>query len=250
MISCLIVEDERAARQRLADMIQRHALLQLTGQAATGREAIRQIDALRPQLIFLDVQLPDISGLDILRVLQHKPLIIFTTAFDQYAVQAFEHSALDYLLKPFSEQRFNIAMEKAVGRLTNEAAAAASDYDVFKQPPAQLAVLKRIPAKVGDKIYLLNAEDVVYFGASKKVVAAHLQKDEYIVNYTLDELQTRLDGDIFLRIHRSTIVNLNYVQTIEPLFGGAYLMKMNDSKHSELNVSRNAGKVIRQRLGW
>jgi len=250
MISCLIVEDEAAARQRLAAMIQKHNLLQLAGQAASGREAIRQIDALRPQLIFLDVHLPDISGLDILKVLQHKPLIIFTTAYDQYAVQAFEHNALDYLLKPFSEQRFMIAVEKAIGRLTNASASEAAEYDFLQQTPGRLELLTRLPAKVGDKIYLLNAQDIVYFGSSQKVVTAHLQKDYFIVNYTLDELQARLDGDMFFRIHRSTIVNLNFVQTIEPLFGGTYLMKMKDSKHTELNVSRNAGRVIRQRLGW
>jgi len=254
MITCLIVEDELAARERLIQLVNNHSDLNIVGLAKNGREAIRLIESLQPQLLFLDVHLPDISGLDVLKVVHHKPYIVFTTAYDSYAVQAFEHNALDYLLKPFSADRFKLSVEKMLSLL--------NAGQVEKHPDTTLNLkaledthptwthLKRIPAKSGDKIYLLNTNEIVYFISNQKVVTANLSSGFHIVNYTLDELQMRLDPDLFFRIHRSTIANLNFVQTIEPLFGGTYVMRMSDNKHTELNVSRNAGKKIRQKLGW
>ncbi len=249
MISCLIVEDEAPARARLEELVAGHGDLKLVGTAGNGRQAIRQIESQKPQLLFLDVHLPDISGLDVLKVVQHKPLVIFTTAYDRYAVEAFEQNALDYLLKPFSEERFRIAVEKVMARLSSHTGVP-EDVLIPDKRQGGLHYLKRIPSRVGDKIYLLNAEEVVYFTSRQKIVTAHLRDTFYMVNYTLEELEARLDPEMFFRIHRSTIVNLNYVMTIEPLFGGAYVMKMRDKERTELNVSRNAGKVIRQRLGW
>ena len=248
-MTCLIVEDEALARERLGELIAAHGGLELLDFAATGRDAILKIDRLKPQLVFLDVHLPDVSGLDVLKVVLHKPLVIFTTAYDRYAVEAFEHNALDFLLKPFTEQRFRVAVEKALTRLTEGRTLPEAVL------PPQMSVqglhyLKRIPSKTGEKIYLLKAEEIVYFNSRNKIITAHLTDRSFVVNYTLEELEARLDPEMFLRIHRSTIANLNYVLSIEPLFGGAYVMKMRDKNRTELNVSRSAGKVIRQRLGW
>ncbi len=254
MIGCLIVEDELPARNRLLELINNRSELQVVGMATNGREAIQLIDSLKPELLFLDVHLPDISGLDVLKVVHHKPHIVFTTAYDRYAVQAFEHNALDYLLKPYSADRFRLSVEKILNQRNDPhlIKPASTIIDLPEQNGASRpwTYLKRIPAKTADKIYLLNTENIVYFISRQKVVTVHLSNDFHIVNYTLDELQMRLDPELFFRIHRSTIANLNFVQTIEPLFGGTYLMHMKDKHHTELNVSRNAGRNIRQRLGW
>ncbi len=251
MIEAFIVEDERPALQRLQTLVENHPQLTLAGSAVNGKEAIEQIENYRPQLIFLDIHLPDISGLDILKILSYKPLIIFTTAYDRYAFQAFEYDAVDFLLKPFSQERFGQAVEKALLKKNRlDSVLEKQLMYLFAHLPRQMDYLTRIPAKIGDKIYILKSAEIVYFKSEDKVVTAHLSDDYFIVNYTLDELQTRLNPGEFFRIHRSTIVNLNFVSTIEPLLGGTYLMKMNDKKHTELNVSRSSAKSIREKLGW
>jgi len=169
----------------------------------------------------------------------------------QRFILTFEHDAVDFLLKPFSAGRFEQAVEKALHKDQPVPQALAERLqDIFTRLPGQLEYLTRLPAKVGDKIYILKADNIVYFKSEDKVVTAYLNDDYFIVNYTLDELQNRLNPRQFIRIHRSTITNLNYVQTIEPLLGGTYLMKMNDKKQTELNVSRSAAKTIREKLGW
>ena len=251
MIRTFIVEDELPAMQRLKNLVESHIQLLLAGSANKGKEALQQIEQLKPQLIFLDIHLPDISGLDILKVLSYQPLVIFTTAYDRYAVQAFEHDAVDFLLKPFSKERFEQAVEKALlKRNSFDAVFGEQLKNLFARLPARMDYLTRIPAKIGDKIYILKSDEIVFFKSEDKVVTAHLDSEYFIVNYTLDELQARLNPQQFIRIHRSTIANLNFVQTIEPLLGGIYVMKMNDKKRSELNVSRNAAKTVREKLGW
>ena len=250
MIKTIIIEDESPALRRISDLVESHQELQLIDQCMTGNEALEKIDRIKPELIFLDVHLPDISGLDVLKMVEHQPQVIFTTAYDKYAINAFEHNAIDFLLKPFSEQRFAEAVQKAV---SNRAAPAQINQQLqtilstWQQPDRHLL---RIPAKMGERIHILKSDEIIYFKSSDKVVTAHLTDDYFIINYTLDELQNRLDPEHFFRIHRATIVNMNHVKTIEPMFSGTYLMKMDDKLKTELNVSRNAGKAIRDKLGW
>jgi len=250
MIRTIIIEDEKPARERLTALIDVHPKLELLTQCSSGNEAILQIANLKPDLIFLDIHLPDISGLDILKVLEYQPSIIFTTAYDKYAINAFEHNAVDFLLKPFSEDRFSQAVQKAVSQTSENDNINTQMQNILAKWQQPDQYLSRIPAKLGERIFILKSVEIIYFQSKDKVVTAYQQKDYFIINYTLDELQNRLDPEQFIRIHRATIVNLNNVHTIEPLFGGAYLMKMNDKNKTELNVSRNAGKMIRDKLGW
>jgi DNA-binding LytR/AlgR family response regulator len=251
MISAFIVEDEKPARERLQEFVDKHPDLNLAGFSENGKQAVLQIESLKPQLVFLDVNLPDISGIDVIKVIEHKPMIIFTTAYDEYALQAFEFNAIDFLLKPFSDQRFNQAVDKLKKRLM---APPPQIQDQIQQILSQWQVknnyLIRIPSKIGDRIFILNAADIVYFASEQKLVFANQFAERFLINYTLEELQNRLDGDQFFRIHRSTIVNLNYVNTIEPLFGGTYIMKVKDKNRTKLNISRNAARQLRERLGW
>ena len=250
-MTVFIVEDEAPALERLETLVKSNPNLELAGSASKGKEAIEKIETLHPDLLFLDVHLPDISGLDILKVVHWKPRVIFTTAYDQYALQAFEHDAIDFLLKPFSRERFEHAVQKALQKAPAARHIDAGQLqDLLSKLPVQMDKLTHIPSKIGAKIYILKTADIVYFKSEDKVVTAYLTDNRYIVNYTLDELQQRLDSSQFIRIHRSTIVNLNFVHSIEPLLGGTYLMKMADRNRTELNVSRSAAKIIREQLGW
>jgi two-component system, LytTR family, response regulator len=253
MITVLIVEDEQPALDRLTLFLQEQVDIQLIGSARTGREGALLIDAQKPDLVFLDIHLPDISGLDLLRIITHQPFIIFTTAYNQYAVQAFELQAVDYLLKPFSEDRLQQALQRVREKTGQNVP---PELNTLKNLLARYGAVRnteyltRIPSKIGDKIYILADDDIIYLASEERIVFAHLYETKYIINYTLDELQARLNPDKFFRIHRSTLVNLNYISLIESWFAGGYKTRMKDKQSTELIISRTAGKQLRQKLGW
>ena len=250
MITCLIIEDEKPARDRLKSFIETDDLLGLSGEAENGIGAIKLINQLKPRLIFLDVKLPDLSGLDVLKIIEYKPFVIFTTAYDEYALSAFQHNAVDYLLKPFSLEQFNRAVSKVKARFQIIPDVSNEINKLLNKFNDQANLLSRIPAKIGEKIYILNTDDILYFKSKDKVVFAHLAETYFIINYTLDELAARLNNDQFIRIHRSTIVNLNFVHTIEPYGAGTFLMHLKDKRKTDLRISRNSAREIREKLGW
>jgi two-component system LytT family response regulator len=173
MIKVMIVEDEKPAVERLKTLVKNIEEIELIGICTSGREAVLMIDQLKPHLIFLDIHLTDISGIDLLHLLTHQPQIIFTTAYNRYAIQAFELQAVDYLLKPFSFQRLEQAVRRAKEKidLTRQ-----QDFDLNKllsQWAPQKDYLKRIPSRLGDRIYIINDDQVVYFSTEDKLVFAH-----------------------------------------------------------------------------
>jgi len=250
MIRAFIVEDEQPALERLRDLINEIADVEIIGSNPSGKEAVQQIDSLKPDLLFLDIHLTDISGIDVLRLISHQPAIIFTTAYNQYAIEAFELRAVDYLLKPFSKERFEEAVDKVREKLQPDQNMATTFKELLQNWQPGKDYLTRIPSRIGDKIYILLEDEIVYFKSEDKVVFAYLADSDFIVNYTLEELQNRLHPDKFFRIHRSTIVNLNYVKTIEAWFGGGYKMKVKNKRNTELTISRSAGRLLREKLGW
>ncbi len=250
MIRAFIVEDEQPALERLRDLINEIADVEIIGSNPSGKEAVQQIDSLKPDLLFLDIHLTDISGIDVLRLISHQPAIIFTTAYNQYAIEAFELRAVDYLLKPFSKERFEEAVDKVREKLQPDQNMTSTFKQLLQSWQPGKDYLTRIPSRIGDKIYILPDDEIVYFKSEDKVVFAYLADSDFIVNYTLEELQNRLHPDKFFRIHRSTIVNLNYVKTIEAWFGGGYKMKVKDKRNTELTISRSAGRLLREKLGW
>lgn len=250
MIRAFIVEDEQPALERLRDLIDEIADVEIIGSNPSGKEAVQQIDSLKPDLLFLDIHLTDISGIDVLRLISHQPAIIFTTAYNQYAIEAFELRAVDYLLKPFSKERFEEAVDKVREKLHPDQDMTKTFKQLLQSWQPGKDYLTRIPSRIGDKIYILPDDEIVYFKSEDKVVFAYLADSDFIVNYTLEELQNRLHPDKFFRIHRSTIVNLNYVKTIEAWFGGGYKMKVKDKRNTELTISRSAGRLLREKLGW
>ena len=250
MIRAFIVEDEQPALERLKDLIDEITDVEIIGSNPSGKEAVQQIDSLKPDLLFLDIHRTDISGIDVLRLISHQPAIIFTTAYNQYAIEAFELRAVDYLLKPFSKERFEEAVDKVREKLQPDQDMTSTFKQLLQSWQPGKDYLTRIPSRIGDKIYILPDDEIVYFKSEDKVVFAYLADSDFIVNYTLEELQNRLHPDKFFRIHRSTIVNLNYVKTIEAWFGGGYKMKVKDKRNTELTISRSAGRLLREKLGW
>lgn len=245
-----IVEDEAHARERLEQFIKNVPELDIVGRNESGQKASMEIDELKPDILFLDIQLTDITGIDVLHLISWKPLVIFTTAYNDYAIQAFELQAVDYLLKPFSEARFEAAVEKAINQLNSEENKMGQLKELLNSWSPKENYLNRLPSKIGDKIYIINDDDIVYFTSEDKLVFAYLFETKYLINYTLEQLQSRLNPEKFFRIHRSTIVNLNYIKTIETWFAGGYRMLVKDKNKTELTISRSAGKLLRQKLGW
>jgi len=250
MIRTLIIEDEKPALDRLRGFLATQSDIDIIDTTDSGKIAAELIDELKPDLIFLDIHLCDISGIDLFHLISYRPLVIFTTAYNQYAIKAFEFQAIDYLLKPFSIERLKLAVKRAKEMLEGNLGSEQNIKNLLSQWSPKKDYLKRIPSKIGDRIYIINEDKIVYFSSEQKLVFAHLDDTKYMVNYKLEELGARLDPEKFFRIHRSTIVNLNYVQTIEAWFGGGYKMKVRDTQKTELTISRAAGKILRQKLGW
>jgi two-component system, LytTR family, response regulator len=245
-----ILEDEKPARERLEGFIAKYSEFELIGFSESGKNAVPEIDTFKPDLLFLDIQLTDITGIDVLHLISNKPLVIFTTAYNEYAIKAFDLQAIDYLLKPFSEERFNIAVGKALKKLSGDKNNINQFKEFLNEWKPQVDYLTRIPSKIGDKIYIINEDDVVYITSEDKLVFAYLFETKYLINYTLEQLLSRLNPEKFFRIHRSTIVNMDYVKTIETWFAGGYRMIVKDKNKTELTISRSAGKLLRQKLGW
>ena len=213
-IRTLIVEDEPLARQTLREFATEIEWLALVGEASDGLNAVKLIDALKPDLVLLDVQMPEISGLEVLNRVKHQPSVVFTTAFDQYAIEAFEREALDYLLKPFGRARFQAAVERARRRLKERATQKIStDKNQSVEPKKEF--LTRLFVRVGQSIVPLKIDEVSRFEADDDYVKVFAENRSYLINQTLGEIESRLDASRFCRVHRSCIVNLEFVERVE-----------------------------------
>jgi len=212
-VRALVVEDEPPARARLAELMGEVAWLVPVGEATSFEEAIRAIDGLRPELVFLDVQLPGGSGLEVLSRVGHDPAVVFTTAFDRFAVSAFELGALDYLLKPFGRERFGRAMERIQPFLLARGTPGTVERarGVLPEGP-----LERVFARDGGRIVPVALAQVERFQAADDSVLVHVDGRAFRLNVPLSELELRLDGHTFLRVHRSHIVNLDHVVSLVP----------------------------------
>jgi two-component system LytT family response regulator len=244
-IRTLIVDDEPLAREGLRVRLAREADVEIVGEAIDGVAAIESIRALTPDLVFLDVQMPGFGGFDVLdRVSEtHLPVVIFVTAYDQYALKAFDVHALDYLLKPFSEARFTLALERARQALLSEvdrdadrriAALLATRGDAASPPKSYLT---RLPVKDRDRYLLLRIEEVNWIEAAQNYVQIHARRSEFLIRTTMAEIEAQLDPARFARIHRSTLVNLDRIREIRPGWHGDFDVVLEDG--TQLKLSRH-----------
>jgi two-component system, LytTR family, response regulator len=236
----LIVDDELHSRKKIRAFLQEHPEFQVVGECADGEQAVAAISALKPDLIFLDVQIPGRNGFEVLDCVTEKlpPAVIFVTAFDKYAVRAFEVRALDYLLKPFNKARFAEALNRFHERRTR-----LNGLDRKQELRAALQEIQResrdnerILVKSGSRIIFLRKGLIEWVEAQGDYVKLHIGKESYLLRETMTATSQRLDPNRFVRIHRSRIVNLDYVREIRPLWGGDYSVLMRDG--TELTMSR------------
>jgi DNA-binding LytR/AlgR family response regulator len=245
----VIVDDEPLARERLHHLLAPLDDVEIVGEARNGPEALDLIGREQPDLIFLDVQMPGMSGFDVLRELDGDvPHVVFATAHDDYAVQAFEVDAVDYLLKPVGRRRVADAVARVRQRAPAEAAA--SIESLLDRLGGEDVRPRRIPVHAGRRILLVAPDDVRWFGVEHRLVYAHLADRAHMTNFTLRELEQRLDPASFFRAHKATLVNLSHVKAIVPWFGGRVKLAMDDVAASEVAVSRAQARALRARLRW
>ena len=241
----LVVDDEPLARDRLVGFLRALDGVAVIGEARDGVEALQLIESERPALVFLDVQMPGMDGFDVLRALRRPlPHVVFATAYDEYAIRAFEVEAVDYLLKPLVRARVEEAVARARARLSQ---GRGQDLDrVLRERPH----LTQVPLSVAKRILIVPAADIMWFGVEFRLVYAHTRERGYMTNFTLRELEERLDPELFFRAHKSSLVNLRHVKEIVPWFGGRYKLVMRDAAASEVALSRAQARELRSKLRW
>lgn len=238
-VSTLVVDDEPVARAGLRRMLAEVEWLECIGEAANGPAAVAAIDTSKPELVFLDIQMPGLLGTDVLRQVQHQPFVVFTTAYAEHAVAAFELGALDYLLKPFGEDRLRAALERLRAALGEPRSA---PFDRFSEAMSR-APMSRLFVRNGRSIVPLAVKDVIWFEAVGDYIAAHVGTTPHLLHVSLGQLEERLDPRKFLRIHRSHIVNLDHVSAFRRQPEGRVLAELSDG--STLQVSRAKAQDLR-----
>ena len=250
----LIVDDEPLARARVRRLLEEIGGTTVVGEAGSVPEARAAVLAGQPQLLLLDIRMHDSDGFALLESLpEPRPLVIFTTAFDHYAVRAFEANAVDYLLKPFRAERLAEALARArrdLARPEDVSSRLASLLDeVARSRTAGTPPLDRFTVRAGARQLILRAEEILWFGAEDKLVFAATASDRHWVNFTLDQLEQRLDPARFQRVHRGAIVNLDHARSLHAAFAGTYRLRLDDAARTEVPVSRNRARDLKARLG-
>jgi DNA-binding LytR/AlgR family response regulator len=254
MIRTLVADDEALARARLVDMLAVIDDVTIVGEATNGIEAHRFIQEDEPDLALLDIHMPGMDGFQVLAALRRPPHVIFATAFDEYAIRAFEVEAIDYLLKPVSQPRVVEAIARARTRIEQGTHPlgfeAIHDRLAGHSRDNSDGPARQIPVQSGRRILVLSTENIVWFGVEYRIVYAHVDGRSYMTTYTLKELEERLDAETFFRAHKSALVNLDHVREIVPGTGGCYKLVMRDSAGSEVALSRSQARALRARLRW
>jgi len=252
-ISALIVDDEKPARDELTYLLKGFPEVEVVAQARNGLEAVNLIKEKAPDLVFLDVEMPGLDGFGVLKKLVDKkvrlPHIIFATAYDQYALQAFEVSAVDYLLKPFDKTRVSRALARARQLIATQASADETLTSLLENlggastPPSKLLV------KTAQRLLLVDADNIVYATINEGLITLATRELEGSSNYrTLEELQASLDANRFWRVHRSYLVNVDHIREVVPWFKSTYQLKMNDRNQTMIPVSRAQTRRLREFL--
>lgn len=249
-IKTIIVDDVELAREHVKILLN-DAEIEIVAECENGREAIETIQHLKPDLVFLDVQMPKIGGFEVIETIgaEKMPPVIFVTAYDEFALRAFEVNAVDYLLKPFDEERLAKAVERAKREIKNQEPSAEIEEKLrklLKEVKTEPQYLKRIPVKSSRGTTLVLTEEIDWIAASGHYLELHAGSDKHLIREKLSQIETRLDPRKFIRIHRSTIVNIDHIKSLHPLFNGDQLIIMKDGQ--ELNLSRTYCEKLMSRL--
>lgn len=246
-IRTVIVEDELHSLKRMKSLLRDFEELTVVGEATDGLAAQELIDELKPDLVFLDIQMPGANGFEVLGRIHARPMVIFVTAYDEYAIKAFDENAVDYILKPTSRER----VEKAIRRVLERRAVLGQDLiERLRSEVARGSYMKRFAVSLADEILIIPESEVFYFKAEEKCVLLGTQDREFFFEMTLKELVRNLDPEAFVRIHKSHIISLDKVKKIHRWFHGDYIVHLCDGRKTKLKVGRSYREALREKLKW
>jgi two-component system LytT family response regulator len=257
-IRTLIVDDEPLARRNLRVLLEQDPQIEIVEECRNGREAVKAVESLSPDLLFLDIQMPEMDGFDVLEQVgtNKVPAIIFVTAFDQYALKAFEVHALDYLLKPFDDNRFAHALKRAkmqieareINKVSKRLLALLEERETQRESSSgKKGYLKRLMVKLANRVILLNVDEIDWIEADGNYAKLHVAKKSHLLREKMNDLESQLDPDKFVRIHRSIIVNLTRIKELHPHFNGDYIVVLDDGR--QLRLSRSRREHLESKLG-
>jgi two-component system LytT family response regulator len=251
-IRTLVVDDEPMARERILGLLSQESDVEVVGQCSDGRQAISAIQQLSPELVFLDVQMPALDGFGVIRHVgaERMPMVVFVTAYDEYALQAFEVHALDYLLKPFGRDRLQQCLDHArhqrdrhrAGELGKSLLALVQDFK-----PDQQKKQDRLVVKSAGRVFFVRTEDIDWIEAAGNYVRLHMKEQSHLFRETMNQMEARLDPQRFFRIHRSRIVNTERIKELQPWFNGEYVVVLHNG--AQLRLSRSYREKLEERLG-
>ena len=248
----LIADDEPLARERLRQLLTEQPEIELIGECADGREAVTAIQKNSPDLIFLDIQMPELNGFEVLEAINADPMpvIVFVTAHDKFALKAFEVHAVDYLLKPFDRERFGSALRRALQQVKyrEDPTRAEAQAAVLTEMQSPAKPMDRLAVKSGGRIRILRTADIVWVEAAHNYVEIHEDKQSHLLRDTMSSIEQKLPADKFVRISRSVIVNVEKVKELEPLFYGEYTITLQNGKRLTLS-RRYRNKLPRLGVG-
>ena len=244
-----IVDDERLAVERLTRLLAATGRVVIAGSATDPEAALASLRDLPVDVLFLDIQMPGLTGFELLARLEHQVTVVFTTAYDRYAIEAFAVNSIDYLLKPIEADRLDRALDKIdrfAGRAQPDVRALARALAAQLAPTRRI---ERIASRVGERTTVLDVARISHFTSKDKLTFAVVNGHEHVIDHTLTELETGLDARRFARVHRATIVNIGFVQELFPAVDGGVLVRLRDDRKTELSVARDRVRGLKQRLG-
>ena len=252
MFTALIADDEPLARVRMRSLLEAYSgEIEILGEASSGAQTIAKIHELDPDVVFLDIQMPDMDAFEVLKTLNEDdiPLIVFTTAYDNFALRAFEENTVDYLLKPIDPERLASTMAKLRKRMPNQGGLgvpADFSWDKFKELLSVSDLyMQRLQVKQSDRILLVNMDEVIRFQSEEKYTTAYTTTSQYVIDQTLVELEKRLDPHQFVRVHRAHLVAIDYISEIRKTDSGRLSVVLRDKNRTQITVSRNFVKTVK-----
>lgn len=251
-----MIDDEPLALKRLSRLLLETEKVEIIGQTTEPLKALQIIPTVQFDAMFLDIQMPELTGFELLQKLENYPPVIFTTAFDEYALRAFEVYSIDYLLKPIEAGRLERALKKLEKNITGKSEVTNANLQKLLTEFAEKSLietkrpLNRIASRIGGRVQILDISEISHFFAQDKLTfASHVNGKQFPIDYTLNQLETKLNERAFLRVHRNSIVNVNFIEEVQGWFSGRVLIRLKDTKKTELVVARDRVKILKEFLG-
>ena len=246
-----LVDDEPLALKRLTRLLHDSSTIEIVGTATDPVAAVAAIQKEQPDVLFLDIQMPELTGFDVLARIDPEPLVVFTTAYDEFALRAFEVNSIDYLLKPIEAPELERALRK-LERITTGSETRPEIQRLLAQIASTLPgkdTLERLPSRIGERIEFVDLTQVTHFLADEKLTYAVTSSKRHVIDFTIQALEEKLDPRQFVRIHRSTIVAMKYIRDMHAMSAGRMCVRLKDERGTQLDAARNRVRILKERMG-